>query len=58
MANIMFLSMMFLTMAYRKFIGLELASLIQFGYLSLLHNKEITVYTQPITEWKYVFGFN
>jgi hypothetical protein len=31
-----FLACMFLSMVYRRFIGLELATLIQFGYLSLL----------------------
>jgi cysteine-rich repeat protein len=53
-----FLSVMLLTIAYRKFIGLELATLIQFGYLSLLQNREITVYAEPIAAWKYVFGYN
>jgi cysteine-rich repeat protein len=53
-----YLGVMLLTVAYRKFIGLELATLIQFGYLSLLQNKEITVYAEPISTWKYVFGYD
>ena len=53
-----YLSCMFLAMVYRKFQGLELATLIQMGYLSLLHNKEITVYSEPILNWRYVFGYN
>lgn len=56
--SVAFLSVIFLTLVYRKFIGLELASLIQFGYLSLLHNKEITVFAEPITTWTFIFGFN
>lgn len=56
--NGLFLATMFITMVYRKFIGLELATLIQMGYLSLLHNKQITLYLQPITNWRYVFGYN
>ena len=42
LANIIigcYLSIMFLTIAYRKWIGLELATLIQMGYLSLLMNR-------------------
>jgi hypothetical protein len=53
-----FLAMIFLTIAYRKFIGLELATLIQLGYLSLLQNREITAYAEPIAAWRYVFGYN
>ena len=56
--SVAFLAAIFLTLVYRKFIGLELASLVQFGYLSLLHNREITVFAEPITTWLYVFGFN
>ena len=60
LANIIvgcFLSTLFLTVAYRKWIGLELATIIQMGYLSLLMNKEITAYLQPIANWHYVFGY-
>ena len=32
--------------------------MIQLGYLSVLHNKEITIYLEPISNWRYVFGFN
>ena len=39
-----YLSVLFLSIFVRKFIGLELATLIQLGYLSLLMNKEITFY--------------
>ena len=42
LANIIvgcYLTVLFITMAYRKFIGLELATLIQMGYLSLLMNN-------------------
>jgi hypothetical protein len=42
LANLLVYAMlliMALTLVFRKFIGLELASLIQFGYLSLLQNK-------------------
>ena len=53
-----YLATLFLTIAYRKLIGLELATLIQMGYLSLLMNPEITVYLQPIANWKFVFGYN
>lgn len=38
------LAVVFLTMAYRKFIGLELASLIQLGYLSVLMNRRVSTY--------------
>lgn len=47
-----------LSIPFRKFIGLELATLIQIGYLSLLQNPAITTYQQPITQWKYTFGYN
>ena len=40
----MYLSVFFLSILFRKFVGLELAALIQLGYLSLLMNKEITFY--------------
>ena len=53
-----YLVVLFITMAYRKMIGLELATVIQMGYLSLLMNNEISLYHQPIADWKYVFGFN
>ena len=36
------------TLLFRKFIGLEMAGMIQFGYLSLLQNKEVTIYQQPM----------
>ena len=45
-------------MASRKFIGLALAAMIQLGYLSLLHNKEVTTYQQPMANWEYVFGYS
>jgi hypothetical protein len=53
-----YLSMLLLTIAYRKFIGLELATLVQLGYLSLLENREITAYQYPIVNWSYAFGYN
>ena len=39
-----YLSMFFLSIFFRKFIGLELAALIQLSYLSLLMNQKITFY--------------
>ena len=42
MANIflyLYLTVVFASLIFRKFIGLELACLIQFGYLSLLINN-------------------
>ena len=53
-----YLLCLILFVLFRKFIGLELATLIQMGYLSLLLNKEITVYLQPITTLQLVFGFS
>jgi hypothetical protein len=53
-----YLGIFFLAMLFRRFIGLELATLIQFGYLSLLQNKEITLYAWSITTWRYIFGYN
>ena len=41
-----YLAVTLLAIVSRKFIGLELATLIQLGYLSLLQNKEITSYLQ------------
>ena len=32
--------------------------MIQLGYLSLLHNKEVTTYQQPMANWEYVFGYS
>lgn len=52
------LVLLFLCLVYRKFIGLELAALIQLGYLSLLTNKAITTYAYPIYQLQYVFGYN
>ena len=39
-----YLTVFVVSVFLRKFIGLELACLIQIGYLSLLTNKEITYY--------------
>ncbi len=50
--------MVALTLVFRKYIGLELAALYQIGYLSLLQNSEVSIYSQPITGWNYVFGYN
>lgn len=35
-----------------------MAGMIQFGYLSLLQNKEVTIYQQPMLQWSFVFGYN
>lgn len=53
-----FLAIVFLSIASRKFIGLELAGLFQLGFLSLLHNKEISIYLQPESTWGMIFGYN
>lgn len=37
---------------------MELACLIQLGYLSLLQNKEITTYHEPMRDWSHVFGYS
>ena len=39
-----YLAIVLLTCFFRKFIGLEMATLVQLGYLSLLQNPEITVF--------------
>ena len=52
------LAVVFLSVFSRKFIGLELACLVQIGFLSLIQNKEITTYLQPESQWSFVFGFN
>lgn len=48
LANVLlgiYLSIAASTLIFRKFIGLELATLFQIGYLSLLQNTEITAYS-------------
>lgn len=53
-----YLSIVILTLVFRKFIGLELATFFQLGYLSLLQNPKISTYSQPIASWSQVFGYN
>lgn len=53
-----YLTIMILTLVFRKFIGLELATFFQLGYLSLLQNPKISTYSQPIASWSQVFGYN
>ena len=53
-----YLAVVLASLGFRKFIGLELATLVQFGYLSLLSNAEKTPYVTPIYNWNSVFGYN
>lgn len=53
-----YLSIVILSLVFRKFIGLELATFFQIGYLSLLQNAKISTYSQPIASWSQVFGYN
>jgi hypothetical protein len=53
-----YLSLSLVTLFFRKFIGLELATLIQIGYLSLVMNNQLPAYLQSVTTWQYVFGYN
>jgi hypothetical protein len=46
------------TLFFRKFIGLELATLMQIGYLSLLIQAKLPVELSTISAWKFVFGYN
>jgi cysteine-rich repeat protein len=53
-----YLSLSMITFFFRKFIGLELATLIQIGYLSLVMNNQLPAYLQSVSAWQYVFGYN
>lgn len=53
-----YLTLLILAVVVRKYIGLELAALFQLGYLSLLQNPQVSVYSQPILGWSFVFGYN
>ena len=44
-----YLALVFLTLVFRKFIGLELATLVQLGYLSLLQNAKKTPFIAPVS---------
>ena len=53
-----YLAVVGLSILFRKWIGLELANLFQFGYLSLLINEAITLHHEPISDWSNIFGYN
>jgi hypothetical protein len=53
-----YLALVSLSLFSRKFIGLELATLVQLGFLSIIQNKEITTYSQPMTDWSAIFGYS
>lgn len=53
-----YLGFSLLTVSFRKYLGLELATLMQVGYLSLLQNDRMSSFLQPIASWQYVFGYN
>ena len=52
------MSVFFISMFLRKFIGLELAALLQLGYISLVQNKDLSSYLAWIQGWDFVFGYN
>jgi cysteine-rich repeat protein len=54
----LYLSLCLVTLFFRKYIGLELATLIQMGYLSLVMNQQLPPYLQSVSAWQYVFGYN
>ena len=54
----LFLAVVVLACMVRKFIGLELSTFLQIGFLSIVQNPEITMYQQPMTGWNSLFGYN
>ena len=53
-----YLGICLFSMLFRKFIGLELASLFQLAYLSLIQNQHTSLYLEPILNSKHIFGYN
>ena len=52
------LTVVAVTTVFRKFIGLEIATLYQAGYLTMLHIDKPSEYTEPVSKWNTVFGYN
>ena len=56
--NYGYLAVMVGASIYRKWIGLELAALIQLGYLSLIPMEKSSEFLVPVGEMRYLFGYN
>lgn len=53
-----YLALLGLACLFRKFLGLELAALLQLGWLSLVWEDQMSGWLMGVRDWGYLFGYN